>query len=103
MAIAQGGKCGCGCGAKLDVYAIGEHFIPVAMGNEEKPDGLWNRKCADEKTNGFLGDKHKIAKVKRISEGRTQYDKRKANGSKLKGRGFQGWRTFDGSIVRKDD
>ncbi len=89
-ALDQKGLCGCGCGNKLVPGAIGEHTFPVALGNDEKPDALYNPDCADEKTNGLMGDKTKIAKVKRHRNAKTQYDKRKAaGGSRIKGAGFR--------------
>lgn len=44
-----------------------------------------------------------IAKVRRIANGKTQFDKRKLNGSRIHGRGFDKTRTkkFSGEVVRK--
>ena len=81
---AQGGVCftpGCN-GAP----AIGEHWTPVAMGNSSKPDALLCKDCARAKTRT---DVKNIAKVKRIAEGRTQYDRRKRLGPSMVSRGFQ--------------
>lgn len=102
MALAQNGLCGCGCGAPLSAQTIAEHTTPVALGNEAKPDALYNKTCADAKTNGFLGDKHKIAKTRRIANGKTQADKRAAKGSKMRSRGFQSWRDFAGNVIKRE-
>lgn len=77
---------------------IAEHSVPVALGNDQKPDCLLCADCARKKTYGLRGDISNIAKVKRIRNGKTQHDKRLEHGSRIKGRGFQGWRGFDGSI-----
>ena len=45
---------------------IGEHFTPVAMGNDQKPDCMLCKTCAKIKT---LRDVKAIAKVKRIQRG----------------------------------
>lgn len=58
----------------------------MALGNDRKPDCLLCIECADAKTNGLRGDKSNIAKVKRHANGKTQYDKRQRDGSKLKSR-----------------
>lgn len=82
---------------------IAEHWTPVAMGNDKKPDCLLCEPCADKKTNGLRGDINMIAHTKRIREARTQYDKRKANGgTRIKGAGFKGWRKMNGEVVRND-
>ena len=63
MWAAQGGACAqCGTGLPL-AELEGEHYTPVFMGNDEKPDALWCRPCHADKT---ATDKGKIAKVKRI-------------------------------------
>lgn len=89
MALAQGNKCFCGCGRGPPFVA--EHWTPVAIGNDQKPDCLLARHCAREKTKR---DIPMIWHIKRLAFGRTQYDKRKRDGpklrsnAKLKSRGF---------------
>lgn len=90
MLETQGGACAI-CKRPAPRY-IGEHTSPVALGNEAKPDALLCAPCAKRKTYGDHaagGDIAKIAKVKRIAEGRTQYDKRAAFGSSMQSRGFK--------------
>jgi hypothetical protein len=101
MLAAQGGVCfasHCGSAGPF----IGEHWFPVALGNASKPDCLLCVPCAKKKTNGLRGDISTIAKVKRIANGRTQYDKRSERGSKLKSGGFKGWRRMNGDVVKND-
>lgn len=99
MFIAQRKLCGCGCGGALKSWsgidAIGEHVHDlVALGCAEKPDALYLPACADKKTNGLLGDKHKIARQKRHMNGKTQYDKRKLRGgTRIKSPGFDKTKT----------
>lgn len=103
--LKQDGKCGCGCGERLDNSegVIGEHTFPVALGNAAKADALYRKPCALRKTNGVRGDLNQIAHTKRLANGRTQYDDRKAaGGTRIPSRGFEGWRDFQGNIVRKD-
>ena len=107
MTTRQGGCCfNFGCDGKPE---IAEHYTPVALGNENKPDCLLCRECARRKTNGPRGDLTNIAKAKRISEKRTQYDRRQKRGPLLKsarkliGRGFDKTlrKLFDGSVVKR--
>ena len=81
---------------------IAEHWFPVALGNDQKPDCLLCVPCAKRKTNGLRGDLNTIAHIKRIRDARTQYDKRKERGSRIQGAGFKGWRNFKGEVVRND-
>lgn len=68
LALAQGGRCGCGCGEKLDHAregTIDEHMNPLGLTGT---NALSNRKlfrlpCAKSKT---VVDKGAIAKAKRI-------------------------------------
>jgi len=75
----QGGVCACGCGVALGAEegVIAEHTMPVAMGNEEKPDALWRKTCASEKT---ARDLTQIAKAKRQA-GETGQQARRARGA----------------------
>lgn len=78
-----------------------EHSTPVALGGDAKPDQLMCKRHHDAKTFGLRGDVSSIAKAKRIREGRTQYDKRKLKGSRIKSRGFDKTRSkkLDGTVV----
>lgn len=65
MAERQGGLCftfGC-----IGKPVIGEHFTPVALGNDQKPDCLLCKDCADAKTKRDIAA---IAKVKRLRRGK---------------------------------
>lgn len=99
-------RCGCGCGRKLEKSAIGEHFETVALGNKKRPDHLRNRACAKLKTYGGRdgeqwravgGDTRDIKHTRKLAEGRTQYDKRKRTGAKLKSN-----KKLEGAGFRKD-
>lgn len=106
MWSAQRGLCGCGCGETLSLKegVIHEHVHwMVALGNDGKPDAIWRKPCADKKTNGVCGDKWRIAKVKRLREQRTQFDKRKERGPKLKSNRKLENRGFDKSIRKRMD
>jgi hypothetical protein len=82
---------------------IAEHWTPVALGNDAKPDCLLCIDCAKRKTFGLRGDISNIAKAKRIAEGRTQFDKRAAaGGSRIRGRGFDKSlsKKMNGEVIR---
>lgn len=104
----QHGLCACGCEQALnsDEGIIGEHrFWLVCLGNPDKPDGLYRKPCAKAKTNGPRGDLNNAAHLRRLAEGRTQFDKRKqAGGSRISGRGFDRTlsKKFDGTVQRKE-
>lgn len=72
-----------------------DHSTPHAWDNK-KPDQLLCIACHRAKTKL---DVKAIAKAKRLN-GTTssQWSRRQANGSKLQGAGFQGWRTFSGEL-----
>mgnify|MGYP001566364073 FL=1 len=80
----QGGACK-RCSGPLGQGFVAEHWVMVALGNAAKPDCLLCKTCAHEKTNGPRGDITTYHRAKRLAEARTQYDKRKRNGPKLKG------------------
>lgn len=64
MVERQGGLCftwGC-----TNAPEIAEHFTPVALGNDQKPDCLLCKPCADAKTKRDIAA---IAKVKRLQRG----------------------------------
>lgn len=87
----QGGICACGCKRELGERFIAEHFTPVKMGNEAKPDCLLRYDCASAKTRR---DIKAIAKVKRI-RGETCTRR----GRPIPSRPFPGHRKFDGTPV----
>jgi hypothetical protein len=69
LMLDQNGRCGCGCGEKLDALREGiidEHLIPLeltgpnAMHNRQ----LWRAPCSAEKTKK---DRKDIAKVQRLA------------------------------------
>jgi hypothetical protein len=105
MMDAQSRRCA-GCMAPIGVWFgkpkipfIAEHTFPVALGNDQKPDCLLCRCCADRKTNGspatsYGSDKHAIAKCRRI--------RKKLAGTQRKGRPLQS-RPFDKSLRKRMD
>ncbi len=69
LMIDQGGRCGCGCGEKLQPMTervIDEHRIALALGgtNDLSNRELWRLPCAKAKTAGK--DAPAIAKCKRL-------------------------------------
>lgn len=99
-----------GCSNPIEIY---EHWATVALGNDGPPDCGVCEGHAGMKTYGGKygddwravgGDIRDIKHTRKIAEGRTQFDKRKrAGGSRIKGRGFDKAhsRKFDGTVVRK--
>lgn len=69
LMLDQNGRCGCGCGVKLDPMGEGvidEHVIPLEIrenANELSNRALYRKPCAAKKT---PGDQSAIAKCKRI-------------------------------------
>lgn len=109
LMLDQEGKCGCGCGVKLNPMTEGvidEHRVPLAMGgtNELSNRHLFRKPCATVKT-GKGGDLTMIAKAKRQGGETGQHARREACGGgsikqrpdpwpakgsrKLKSRGFE--------------
>lgn len=102
MRLVQNELCACGCKGALDddEGIVEEHTTPFALSGVAKPDALFRKPCADKKTFGPRGDITVIAKTKRLRDGRTQADKRKARGSRMKSRGFDKRlrKRMDGSV-----
>lgn len=69
LMLNQDGRCGCGCGVKLQPMTEGvidEHIIPLGIrenANELANRALYRKPCAAKKTSG---DQSAIAKCKRI-------------------------------------
>lgn len=101
LAVRQGGKCGCGCGVKLDALREGvvdEHLIPLEIrenANALDNRALFRKPCADAKTKA---DRKAIAKVKRLA-GETCTGPRRP----IRSRGFDKTRSrkFDGTVVAR--
>lgn len=90
LIIQQDGKCGCGCGRKLDFtkprLVTDEHLQALFSlgGNELENRSLWLTECSILKT---AKEAPAQAKVRRHMNGKTQADKRKAaGGSRIKSR-----------------
>lgn len=85
-----------GCGEPIAVW---EHWAPVALGNDQKPDCGLCAAHADAKTYGgpgrVGGDIRDIAHVKRLIKKRDGPKKP----SRLKSGGFRGWRDFSGKPI----
>lgn len=69
LAVRQLGKCGCGCGFKLDAMVEGvidEHLIPLEQtgSNDLKNRALYRKPCAAAKTKT---DARNTAKCKRLA------------------------------------
>lgn len=85
LCLDQEGKCGCGCGVKLDAMregVIDEHLIPLGLtgGNELTNRALYRKPCAAAKTKP---DRKQIAKGNR----QAKMDEPREP-SRLQGRGF---------------
>lgn len=91
-----------------------EHMVPRKLGGSDEAENLrWvHELCAINKDFGKSkatcadGDIHKIAKAKRLNTARQIHEAAKRGEyirppSRLKGRGFEGWRKFNGDTVRK--
>ena len=69
LMLDQDGRCGCGCGVKLQPMTEGvidEHIIPLGIlenANELANRALYRKPCAAKKTSG---DQSAIAKCKRL-------------------------------------
>lgn len=84
MREAQHGLCGCGCGKPLGKDFIGEHvWILVAWGNEEKPDALWRKDCAADKTKRDLKAHARVRRLAGLTGQRKRRLERKARGVTL--------------------
>lgn len=101
LAVRQNGRCGCGCGVKLDALkegVIDEHIIPLELtgSNDLENRALFRKPCAAKKT---TDDFAKIAKAKRLA-GETCT---KPKGRPIQSRGFDKTvsRKFDGSVVAR--
>lgn len=97
LCIAQSGRCGCGCGKKLDPITEGvidEHLIALELtgSNDLKNRSLFRKPCAVEKTKQ---DRTDIAKCKRLAGETGNAPKRQ-----IASRGFDRSMTkgFDGKI-----
>lgn len=101
LSVRQGGKCGCGCGGRLNALTEGvidEHVLALNAGgtNDLSNRALWRKPCAVEKTKG---DRTADAKIKRL-RGETCSAPTKRH---LKSRGFDKTRTkrVDGTVVSR--
>lgn len=67
LMLEQSGRCGCGCGEKLQADAIVDehlHALSLGGGNELSNRSLWRKECSQRKTD--LHDKPAAAKGARI-------------------------------------
>lgn len=95
----------CGIGLAAMDARILEHMVPHQLGGASDETNLrWvHKECAARKTNGNKataagGDIHKIAKTKRLQK---KHSNPLPEG-KIKSRGFQGSRKFNGEINWRD-
>lgn len=93
LAVRQNGRCGCGCGEKLDALREGvtdEHVIALDHGgtNDLSNRSLWRTPCSRKKT--AEQDAPATAKGRRLRGETGQRKRREARGgSSIKGGGFQ--------------
>lgn len=83
--LAQEGRCGCGCGERLEAGKVDEeHTRPVGLDGQAKPDSLWKRDCHKNKTRKDVAD---IARAKRRAGETGQRARReRRGGSSIQGR-----------------
>lgn len=100
LAVRQNGKCGCGCGEKLNALTEGvtdEHVIALHHGgtNDLANRSLWRTPCSKAKT--AKADAPASAKIRRIEARET--GTRRAR-KPIQGRGFDKTITkgFDGKV-----
>ncbi|KQW79754.1 hypothetical protein [Brevundimonas sp. Root1279] len=97
LAVRQGGRCGCGCGFRLDALSEGvidEHVLALTLGgtNDLANRALWRKPCAQDKTKW---DRSANDKVRRL-RGETCAGE---PARKLQGRGFgDRTRKFNGEV-----
>jgi hypothetical protein len=80
LLLGQSGRCGCGCGKKLQPDAIiDEHLVALDFlgSNELDNRSLWDRDCSKRKTAGDLSE---AAKGKRIRRETGQQARRERRG-----------------------
>lgn len=99
LAVEQEGKCGCGCGKKLDFkprQVWDEHLTPLfSLGSNDLSNrALYRKECAQAKTSGETLDRAKVRRHSGLKP--DQPTRRKARGgSSIQGRGFDkapGWK-----------
>jgi hypothetical protein len=100
LMLDQEGRCGCGCGEKLQPMTEGvidEHVIPLGIrenANELANRALYRKPCAAKKT---PGDQSAIAKCKRI-EARENGTRRERKAIPSRGFDKRQTRGFDGKV-----
>lgn len=105
LMLDQDGRCGCGCGVKLNPMTEGvidEHVRALGLlgTNDLENRSLWRKPCSAAKT-GKGGDQTIIAKAKAQGGETGQRARReKRGGSSIRGRGFDKRLTkgFDGKV-----
>lgn len=85
LVLDQEGRCGCGCGVKLDPMGEGvidEHVRPLGQlgDNELSNRALYRKPCAKAKTAGARGDNARTAKAKRQGGEKGQWARRQKRG-----------------------
>ena len=100
LMLDQNGRCGCGCGVKLDPMGEGvidEHRVALALGgtNDLTNRELWRKPCAGRKT--AAKDAPAIAKAKRI-EARENGTRRPRKPIQSQGFDKSKTRGFDGKV-----
>ena len=95
--MAHGGACHL-CGERIEAGEAWEisHDLPLALGGADDETNCFpaHATCHRDRTSGR--DVPMIAKADRQKKARET-----GRGRKAKGRGFTGWRRFDGTIVRR--
>jgi 5-methylcytosine-specific restriction endonuclease McrA len=99
LMLDQNGKCGCGCGSRLDPIdegVIDEHVLPLSLGgtNALTNRQLWRKPCAKAKTRRDEADD---AKANRLLK---KADPEQRKPPQIQSRGFQKTvsRGFDGKV-----
>lgn len=92
LALDQDGKCGCGCGNKLDAKAIDEHIIPLWCGGTNDLDNrkLYAFDCAKRKTAKEATERGRVKRlIAKESPETRKPPKMKSGGFRPKPEGFK--------------
>ena len=98
----QVNTCGCGCGGDLTGQPVEyDHALPLGLTGADSLDNLQALliACHRAKTKA---DVRRIAKAKRQARYHETGRSRARRGPPMQGRGFTGWRRFNGSPVKAE-
>ena len=98
----QAWTCGCGCGADLTDKRIDfDHMLCLALGGSDVPENIQALLYECHKAKTAL-DVRRIRKADRQKKYHETGRSRARRGPPMQGRGFTGWRRFNGSPVKAE-